>query len=183
MKTRSKTFRSRHWSCSVKKFFLQNISGLLLLTILNQNYCTDYTFSANSSSNKSFNHDHIMWMLIDGKAIELLTYLTILILYIIIKIQLKAKVWNFRSSRWRCSKKKVFLKISQNSQKNVCARVSFLRKSCRPQAKKGLWHRCFPVSFAKFSRTPFFTKHLRATASETLLFNLADFFSPKKVLL
>ena len=27
---------------------------------------------------------------------------------------------------WRCSVKKVFLEISQNSQENVCARVSFL---------------------------------------------------------
>ena len=27
--------------------------------------------------------------------------------------------------------------------------------------KKSLWHRCFPVNFAKFLRTPFFTKHLR----------------------
>ena len=27
--------------------------------------------------------------------------------------------------------------------------------------KKRLWHRCFPVNFAKFLRTPFFTKHLR----------------------
>ena len=27
--------------------------------------------------------------------------------------------------------------------------------------KKRLWHRCFPVNFAKFQRTPFFTEHLR----------------------
>ena len=26
--------------------------------------------------------------------------------------------------------------------------------------KTSLWHRCFPVNFAKFPRTPFFTKHL-----------------------
>ena len=45
----------------------------------------------------------------------------------------------------------MFLKISQN-----CARVSFLIKL---QAwvlwKEKLWHRCFPVNFAKFLRTPF----------------------------
>ena len=29
---------------------------------------------------------------------------------------------------WRCSVKKVFLEISQISQENTCARVSFLRK-------------------------------------------------------
>ena len=26
--------------------------------------------------------------------------------------------------------------------------------------KKRLWHRCFPVNFAKFLRPPFFTEHL-----------------------
>ena len=28
--------------------------------------------------------------------------------------------------------------------------------------KKRLWHRCFPVNFVKFLRTPFLTKHLRS---------------------
>ena len=27
--------------------------------------------------------------------------------------------------------------------------------------KKSLWHRCFPVNFVKFLRTPFLTEHLR----------------------
>ena len=27
--------------------------------------------------------------------------------------------------------------------------------------KKRLWHRCFPVNFVKFNRTPFFLQHLR----------------------
>ena len=53
----------------------------------------------------------------------------------------------FRSSHRRCSIKKVFLKISQNSHENTCARR-------RPQAyifiKKRLQHRCFPLNFAKF---------------------------------
>ena len=31
--------------------------------------------------------------------------------------------------------------------------------------KMRLRHRCFPVNFAKFLRTPFFTEHLRAIAS------------------
>ena len=31
--------------------------------------------------------------------------------------------------------------------------------------KQRLWHRCFPVNFAKFLRTFFFTEHLRTTAS------------------
>ena len=28
--------------------------------------------------------------------------------------------------------------------------------------KKNLWHRCFPVNFVKFLRTPFFIEHLAA---------------------
>ena len=52
--------------------------------------------------------------------------------------------------RW--SVKKVFLKILQNAPENPCARVSFLIKL---QFKKRLWHRCSPVSIAKFLRTPF----------------------------
>ena len=49
----------------------------------------------------------------------------------------------------RFSVKSVFLEISQNSQENTSAR------------KKRLWHRCFPVNFAKFLRTHFLTEHLR----------------------
>ena len=67
----------------------------------------------------------------------------------------------------RCSVKKVFLEISQNSQENTCAIVSFLIKlqasDLRPTTllKKRLWQRCFPVNFAKFLRTPFLTEHFR----------------------
>ena len=63
----------------------------------------------------------------------------------------------------RCSVKKMFLGLSQNSQENICARVSL--QSCMPQSatllKKKLWHRCFPVNFAKFLRTSFPTGYLR----------------------
>ena len=52
----------------------------------------------------------------------------------------------------------MFLEISQNSQENTCARVSFLIKlqglSPATLLKKRLWHRCFPVNFVKFLRTP-----------------------------
>ena len=57
-----------------------------------------------------------------------------------------------------CSVKKVFLKFSQNLQKNPVPE-SILNKvaDLRPATlfKKRLWHRCFPVNFAKFLRTPF----------------------------
>ena len=55
--------------------------------------------------------------------------------------------------------KKVFLEISKNSEENICARVSFFNKvgDLKPAIlfKKRLWHRCFPMNFVKFLRTPF----------------------------
>ena len=56
---------------------------------------------------------------------------------------------------WRCSVKKVFLEISQNSRKNPCVIWP------ATLSKKRLSNRCFPVNFAKFLRT-FFTEHLRS---------------------
>ena len=62
-----------------------------------------------------------------------------------------------------CSVKKVFLKISQNSQEKTCARVSFFNKvtglKLATSLKKRLWHKCFPVNFAKFLTT-YFIEHL-----------------------
>ena len=69
----------------------------------------------------------------------------------------------FKSSRPEVFCKKMFLEISQNSQENTRARVSFLVKlQARSAAllKKILWHRCFPVNFAKFLRKHFLTEHL-----------------------
>ena len=51
----------------------------------------------------------------------------------------------------RCSVKKVFFKILQNSQeKHLC-----LRPATATLLKNRLWHRCLPVNFVKFLRTPF----------------------------
>ena len=58
---------------------------------------------------------------------------------------------SLRSSRLEVVYKKEFLEISQNSQEKTCARISFLIKFL----KKRLWHRYFPVNFAKFLRTAF----------------------------
>ena len=52
---------------------------------------------------------------------------------------------------------KVFLKISQNSQENICARVSFLLK----WQALGL----FSSEFCEISKNTFLTKHLWETAS------------------
>ena len=67
---------------------------------------------------------------------------------------------------------KVFLEISQNSKEITCDRVSFLTAF-----KKGLWHRCFPVSFAKFLRTPFLQNISGRLLLHVLVltFHLSDF--------
>ena len=59
------------------------------------------------------------------------------------------------SSYQRCSMKKG---VFRNSQEYTCARVSFLIKLQSWNLElylKRLWHRCLPVNFAKFLRTPF----------------------------
>ena len=50
----------------------------------------------------------------------------------------------------------MLFEILQESQENICARDYFLTK-----LKKSLRHRCFPVNFVKFLRTPLFTEHFR----------------------
>ena len=75
----------------------------------------------------------------------------------------------------RCSVKKVFLEISQNSLEGTCVRFSFLIKlqasGLQLSLKKQLRHRCFPINFLKFLRTPFLMEHLW-----WLLLNLATFW-------
>ena len=90
------------------------------------------------------------------------------------------RILNVRKSELvvqRCFVKKVVLEISQNSQENTCARV-FL--SLRPASflKKRLWHRCLPVNFAKFVRTPIVPEHFWTTSSWEfrLTLNLELFF-------
>ena len=58
---------------------------------------------------------------------------------------------NYAQRQVGVMEKKVFLKILQNSQENNCARASVLIKF----QKIRLWHSCFPVHLAKFSRTTF----------------------------
>ena len=109
-------------------------------------------------------------------------------------------IFNFKKSSWakpvhpsqtvvrRCSVKKVFLKIVQNSQGNTCARVSGLRPATL--FKKRLWHRCFPMNFAKFLRTPFFIERVwwllpRGSPCQTSMMELLygnRYLSPSKIL-
>ena len=64
-----------------------------------------------------------------------------------------------RSSHQKCSMKKDVLKnFTKFTGKHLCQSLFLNRENL---LKKGLWHRCFPVSFAKFLGTPFFTEHLQ----------------------
>ena len=61
----------------------------------------------------------------------------------------------------RCSVNKLFLEISQNSQENIYARNSFLKKLQAMTAtllKMSLWHWCFHA-FCEISKNTFFTEH------------------------
>ena len=70
----------------------------------------------------------------------------------------------------------MFLEISQKSQKNSCARVSFLIKlpkasnSGTTLSRKRLWHGCFSVTFAKFLRALFF----QSTSGRLLLYPMRE---------
>ena len=57
----------------------------------------------------------------------------------------------------KCSVKKVFLQISQNSLENTCARDSFLIKFI----KKETLAQAFSCEFCEISKNTFFIEHLR----------------------
>ena len=59
----------------------------------------------------------------------------------------------YRSSRPEVfCKKGVLRNFAKLTGKHLCQGLFFI--------KKRLWHRCFPINFVKFLRTPFFTERL-----------------------
>ena len=74
------------------------------------------------------------------------------------------KLFIFRSSRPDVFCKKGVLKnLTKLTGKHRCQSVFFNKVTgLRPAtlSKKRLWHRCFPVNFVKFLRTPLFIEHL-----------------------
>ena len=72
----------------------------------------------------------------------------------------------------RCSAKNVFLEISQNSQENFCASVSFLIKlqACN-FIKKETLAQVFSCEFYEISKNTFFTEHLWTTWNEWIIQN------------
>ena len=71
-------------------------------------------------------------------------------------------LWNDKSSRQRCSVEKgvlrYFAKLTGKHlyQSIFFKKVAGLRLRPATLLRKRLWHRCFPVSFAKFLRTSFY---------------------------
>ena len=67
----------------------------------------------------------------------------------------------------RCSVKKMFFKISQNSQENACARVFLLIKwQAQAFIKKETLAQVFSCEFCEILKNTFFIEHLWTTASD-----------------
>ena len=65
-----------------------------------------------------------------------------------------------RSSHRRCPiKKDVFKNVAELRGNHMCPSL-FFNEVAATLLKKRLWHRCFPVNFAKFLRAPFLKEHL-----------------------
>ena len=75
----------------------------------------------------------------------------------------------------RCSVKKVFLEILQNSQENTCGKDSFLIKlqtsPCNFIKKETLAQVLFSCEFCEISKSTFFIEHLLTTASDFYIFH------------
>ena len=94
----------------------------------------------------------------------------------------------FRSIRPEMFCKEGVLRNVENFTRKHLNQSLFLNKvaglSPATLSKKRLWHRCFPVNFAKFLRTPFLTEHPRwllltvaVSVSVSTLYFLLDIFS------
>ena len=88
----------------------------------------------------------------------------------------------YRSSHQRCSVRKGdFRNFTKFTGKHLCHSLFFDKVAGRPACnfiKKRLWHRCFPMNFVEFLRTPFFTEHLWATTSN-YIFSIMPFLLVK----
>ena len=78
------------------------------------------------------------------------------------------RAWNTEAVVWRCSVKKLFLKISQNSQENTCARVSFNEvASLRPATSlKETLAQVFSCEFFQISKNTYLHRTPLVAASD-----------------
>ena len=86
-----------------------------------------------------------------------------------------------RSSHRRCSVRKGVLRyFAKITGKHLCQSLIFNKVAGLRSAtllKKRLWHRCFPVNFAKFLRTSF----LQKTSGRLLLYGLSPFYGLRNI--
>ena len=70
-------------------------------------------------------------------------------------------------------KKGVLRNFAKFTGKHLC-QILFVNEvaGLRPASllKERLWHRCFPVDFVRFLRTPFYIEHLLVAASAKIVF-------------
>ena len=75
------------------------------------------------------------------------------------------KLHHIEAVAWRCSvKKDVLRNFTKFTGKHLRHSLFFNKVASLRHAtllKKRLWHRCFPMNFAKSLKTTFFTEHLR----------------------
>ena len=94
------------------------------------------------------------------KMIDLCLYLFLNNVFYLLKLMLAT----YRSNRPEMfCKKSVPRNFVKFTGKHLCQSLFFNKIAYpRPETllKKRIWHRCFPVSFAKFLRTPYLTEHL-----------------------
>ena len=115
-----------------------------------------------------------IYFLIIITCLSCVSNISLICFFVLFNISLRALVWYWLSwLNWhhvifnietvvrRCSVKKVFLK----TQSLVFTKIV------------GLWHRCFPVKFTKFLRTPFVMEHLRWLLLSILLMIYGNFYS------
>ena len=71
-----------------------------------------------------------------------------------------------------------FTKLVHSSWKQqvtvCCLRFSNMARLRPTLLKKRLWHKCFPVNFAKFLRTPFFMEHFQWLLLNNVPFDITD---------
>ena len=79
----------------------------------------------------------------------------------------------YRSNQQKCTvKKSVLRNFEKFTGKQLCQSLFFNKVTGRPAtlSNKRLWHRYFPVNFAKFAKQ-LLTEHIRATASDLICFH------------
>ena len=86
---------------------------------------------------------------------------------------------NFKSSDPEVfCKKAVLTNFAKFPGKHLCQSLFFDKESSLK--KKRFWYRCFPVSYAKFLRTPFLKEHLRWLPLEVKRFRKKKTFYAQK---